>query len=124
MKQTLRNAPVEAQDYLLQMFNTTTGHEEKRRRASTVQKPDLTFVVNNIIICQPTATAIMTTKGERMLGRRRVVAGYMLKKGDTSKNWTSASIRRRYFVLDGAELSYYRSRPGLPSAGCCLSSVC
>lgn len=69
MKESLRNAPVEAQDYILQMFNQNTGHEEQRRRASTVQKPDLTFVVNSLIICQATATTITSTKGERMLGK-------------------------------------------------------
>ena len=41
----------------------------------------------------------------------------MLKKGDTRKPWTKASIRRRYFMLDGTELSYYRSQQDLHNDG-------
>jgi len=66
-------------------------------------------VVNCYILCSPTAASILTTKGERLLGRTRVVSGWMLKKGDTNKLWTNTSVRRRFFLLRDGLLEYYKS---------------
>jgi hypothetical protein len=123
MQESLKALGKDASAYMLNMFQNRVHRENKelKLRNSEGELPDVdpesTRVVGHLIICKPSSTNIETTKGERLLGRRRVVGGYMLKKGETTKAWASASVKRRYFVLDADELSYYRTESEITDEG-------
>jgi hypothetical protein len=43
------------------------------------------------------------------------VGSWMRKKGDTTRRWTKASIKKRFFVLIGSTLRYFKSRDDIVS---------
>lgn len=122
------------QEYMLQMFtsnkigrsNRTTSEQGGDGASSSRGGADAqTRVVGQLILCSPTAPqdTLQTTKAEHTLGRVRVVAGWMLKKGDTNKLWTNTSVRRRFFVLQGSVLKYYKSDTDLAKSAAPMRTI-
>jgi hypothetical protein len=124
MQESLKALGKDASAYMMTMFQNRVHRDNKEQKLRNSEgeiadegNPEATRVVGHLIICKPSSSNIETTKGERLLGRRRVVGGYMLKKGETTKNWTAASVKRRYFILDDDELSYYRTESQITDEG-------